>query len=132
MSDPSVDLVRESLRRFNFDRDNVYELLSEDVVVEIPPSLSAEPDVYEGHAGVRRYIDGFDGMLEDVRFDPVEYHREGDQVIAELILRGRGVASGIEVELPSAVIHWIEDGKITRMQPCPDVEAAREALRHAA
>jgi ketosteroid isomerase-like protein len=132
VSDPSVDLVRESLRRFNFDRDNVYELLSEDVVVEIPPSLSAEPDVYEGHAGVRRYIDGFDGMLEDVRFDPVEYHREGDQVIAELILRGRGVASGIEVELPSAVIHWIEDGKITRMQPCPDVEAAREALRRAA
>jgi ketosteroid isomerase-like protein len=132
VTDPIVDLVRESLRRFNFDRDNVYELLSEDVVVEIPPSLSAEPDVYEGHAGVRRYIDGFDGMLEDVRFDPVEYHREGDQVIAELILRGRGVASGIEVELPSAVIHWIEDGKITRMQPCPDVEAAREALRRAA
>jgi ketosteroid isomerase-like protein len=132
VTDPSVDLVRESLRRFNFDRDNVYELLSEDVVVEIPPSLSAEPDVYEGHAGVRRYIDGFDGMLEDVRFEPVEFHREGDQVIAELILRGRGVASGIEVELPSAVIHWIEDGKITRMQPCPDVEAARETLRRAA
>jgi ketosteroid isomerase-like protein len=132
MPGSSVDLVRESLRRFNSDRDNVYELLSEDVCVEIPPSLSAEPDVYEGHAGVRRYIDGFDGMLEDVRFELVELHDEGDQVIAELILRGRGVASGIEVELPTAVIHWIEDGKITRMQPCPDLESAREALRRAA
>jgi ketosteroid isomerase-like protein len=132
MPQSSVDLVRESLRRFNFDRDGVYELLSEDVFVEVPPSLSAEPDVYEGHAGIRRYLDGFDGMLEDVRFDLVELHDEGDQVIAELILKGRGVSSGIEAELPTAVIHWIEDGKITRMQPCPDLESAREALRRAA
>jgi ketosteroid isomerase-like protein len=132
VTDPRVDLVRESLRRFNFERDNVYELLSEDVVVEIPPSLSAEPDFYEGHAGVRRYIDGFDGMLEDVHFELVELHAVGDQVIAEMILKGRGVASGIEVELPSAVVHWIEDRKIARMEPYPDLEAAREALRRAA
>jgi ketosteroid isomerase-like protein len=132
MPESNMDLVRESLRRFNSDRENVYELLSEDIVVEIPPSLSAEPDVYEGHAGVRRYIDGFDGMLEDVRFELVELHGEGDRVIAELVLKGRGVASGIEVELPSAVVHWIEDGKITRMQPYPDLESAREALRRAA
>jgi ketosteroid isomerase-like protein len=132
MPESSVDLVRESLRRFNSDLDGVYELLSEDIYVEVPPSLSAEPDIYEGHAGVRRYIDGFDGMLEDVRFELVELHSEGAQVIAELILKGRGVASGIEVELPTAVIHWIEDGKITRMQPCPDLESAREALRRAA
>jgi ketosteroid isomerase-like protein len=132
MPESSVDLVRESLRRFNSDRDRIYELLSEDIVVEIPPSLSAEPDVYEGHAGVRRYIDGFDGMLDEVRFELVELHRVGDQVIAEMVLKGRGAASGIEVELPSAVVHWIEDGKITRMQPYPDLESAREALRRAA
>jgi ketosteroid isomerase-like protein len=129
MPESSVDLVRESLRRFNSDRDGVYELLSEDIFVEVPPSLSAEPDVYEGHAGIRRYIDGFDGMLEDVHFELVELHDEGDQVIAELILKGRGVTSGIEVEQPTAVVHWIEDGKITRMQPHPDLESAREALR---
>jgi ketosteroid isomerase-like protein len=132
MTESNLDLVRESMRRFNSDRENVYELLSEDVVVEIPPSLSAEPDLYEGHAGVRRYIEGFDGMLEDVRFELVELHPAGDQVIAELVLKGRGVSSGIEVALPSAVVHWIEDGKIVRMQPCPDLESAREALRRAA
>jgi ketosteroid isomerase-like protein len=133
MSDPSVELVEELLRRFNGDdRDAVFELLSEDVVVEIPPSLSAEPDVYEGHEGVRRYLDAFEGMLEQVRFDPVEFHRAGDQVIADMYLKGRGVASGIEVALRSAVIHWIEDGKVTRMLPCPDLETARETLRGSA
>ena len=29
--------------------------------IEIPPDLSAEPDVYLGHEGVRRYFAGFDG-----------------------------------------------------------------------
>jgi ketosteroid isomerase-like protein len=133
MSDPSVDLVRELLRRFNEEElEAVFELLSADVLVEIPPSLSAEPDVYEGHEGVRRYLDAFEGMLEEVRFEPVELHRAGDQVIADMFLKGRGVASGIEVELRSAVIHWIEDGRVTRMLPCPDLEAARETLRRAA
>jgi ketosteroid isomerase-like protein len=132
MPESSIDLVLESLRRFNSDPENVYELLSEDIVIVVPPSLSAEPDVYEGHAGVRRYMDGFNGMLEDVRFELVELHREGDQVIAEAVLKGRGVASGIDVELPAAIVHWIEGGKIVRMQPYPDLESAREALRRAA
>jgi ketosteroid isomerase-like protein len=133
MSESSVTLVRELIRRFNSDdREEVFELLSEDFVAEIPPSLSAEPDTYEGHAGVRRYLDAFDGMLEDVRFEPIEFHQEGEQVIADMFLKGRGVASGIEVELRSAVVHWIEDGKVTRMEPYPDLDAARQALRRAA
>ena len=132
MATSGVDLVRELLERFNGDdRAAGVELLSEDFVAEIPPALSAEPDVYQGHAGVRRYLDAFDGLLEEVRFVPLELHSEGGHVIADLLLKGRGVASGIEVEQRSAVVHWIEDGKVTRMEPFADVEAAREALRGA-
>jgi ketosteroid isomerase-like protein len=131
MADPKVDLVRELLERFNDDRGSIHELISEDFVAEIPPSLSAEPDVYEGHAGVRRYMEAFDGLLEDVRFEALEFHVEGEQVIVDLVLKGRGAASGIAVEQPSAVVTWIADGKVTRMDPHPDVEAARAALRHA-
>ena len=52
--------------------DGALELLSEDFVVVVPPSMSAEPDVYEGHAGAIRYFQGFDGLIEDVRFEPLE------------------------------------------------------------
>ena len=114
MSQSNVELVRELLERF---------------VAEVPPSLSAEPDVYEGHAGVRRYMDAFEGYLDEVRFVPLEFHEEGEQVIVDLLLKGRGTVSGIEVEQRSAVVHWIEDGKVTRMEPFPDLDAAREALR---
>jgi ketosteroid isomerase-like protein len=129
MSESKVDVVRAVLERFNDDREAVYELLADDFVAEVPPSLSAEPDVYEGHAGARRYLEAFEGMLEDVRFVPLEFHEEGEQVIVEMVLQGRGAASGIEVEMRSAVINWVEDGKVRRMQPFPDLEAAREALR---
>jgi ketosteroid isomerase-like protein len=130
MGEPNVELVRELLERFNrSDRAAIFELLSEDFVAEVPPSLSAEPDVYEGHEGAERYLDAFDGLIDDVRFEVLEYHTEGEQVIVDLILKGRGAVSGIEVEQRSAVVHWIEDGKVTRMDPYPDVEAARAALR---
>ena len=130
MSQSNLDLVRELMERFNGDdRYAVLELLSEDFVAEVPPSLSAEPDVYRGHEGARRYLQGFDGLMEDVRFEVLELHEEGEQVIVELLLKGRGVASGIEVAQRAAVINWVEGGKVTRMQPFPDLDAARERLR---
>lgn len=130
MADPKVELVRELLARFNGDDPgSIYELLSEDFRAEVPPSLSAEPDVYEGHAGVRRYMDGFRGYLDDVRFEALEYLVEGEQVIVDLVLKGRGATSGIAVEQRTAVVNWIAGGKVTRMEPYPDVEAARAALR---
>jgi ketosteroid isomerase-like protein len=132
MAEPKVELVRELLERVNGDDPgSIYELLSEDFVAEIPPSLSAEPDVYEGHAGVRRYMEAFQGLLDDVRFEPLEFHVEGEQVIVDMVLKGRGAASGIVVEQRSAIVHWIAGGKVTRMDPYPDVEAARAALRRA-
>lgn len=129
MTDPKVELVRELLERFNRgDRDAIFELLSEDFVSEVPPSLSAEPDIYEGHAGVRRYLDAFDGLMEDVRFEALEFHVVGEQVVVDLVMKGRGVSSGIAVGQRSAVVHWIADGKVTKMNPYPDVDAARAAL----
>jgi ketosteroid isomerase-like protein len=130
MAEPKVELVRELLERFNTgDRAAIFELLSEDFISEVPPSLSAEPDVYRGHEGARRYLDAFDGLLDDVRFEVLEFHLAGEQVIVDLVLKGRGAASGIAVEQRSAVVHWIAGGKVTRMDPFPDVEAARASLR---
>jgi ketosteroid isomerase-like protein len=123
-------LVREIFERFNSgDRDAWLELLAEDFVAEVPPSMSAEPDVYEGRAGALRYMEAFDGLLEDVRFEPLEFHEHGDHTIVELLLVGRGVSSGIEVAQRAVVIVSVEEGKVKRMLPFPDLEAAREHLR---
>lgn len=129
MSESSLETVRLLFERFEPDRvESALELISEDFVAEVPGSMSAEPDTYVGHDGARRYFAGFDGLLEDVRFEPIEIVEEGDAVIVWLRLTGRGAASGIEVEQHAAVVTRVEGGKVTRMDPHPDMDAARKAL----
>jgi ketosteroid isomerase-like protein len=130
MSESDAATVRLLFERFGRDGlEQALELVSEDFVVKVPGSMSAEPDVYEGHDGARRYFAGFDGLMEDVRFEPIDIVDQGEAVIVWLRLSGRGAASGIEVEQHAAVVSWVKDGKVTRMEPYPDMDEAREALR---
>jgi ketosteroid isomerase-like protein len=131
MTVPSnLDVVRELFERFRSDDpQEMLEMLSEDFEVEVPPSLSAEPDVYRGHEGALRYLRGFDGQLEQVRFEPIEMFEEDGLVIVPLRLTGRGATSGIEVTQHAVVVHWVEDGKVARMQPFPDLDSARDGVR---
>ena len=92
-------------------------------------SLSAEPDVYKGHDGVRRYFAAFDGGSRTCASSRSSFIEEGDVVIAWMRLTGRGSVSGIDVEQESAAATWVKDGKVTRMDPYPDIESARGARR---
>jgi ketosteroid isomerase-like protein len=123
-----VDVVRSLFERFGTDRtDEAFELVTEDLTIVIPPSMSAEPDVYEGRVGLQRYVDGFAGMLEDVRFEVEQLVQADDRVIVLLQMKGRGVTSGIPAALDTAVAVWLREGRIARMEACPDLEAARTA-----
>ena len=129
MSESNREIVRRLWERFETGGiDSALDLISEDFVAEVPPSLSAEPDVYKGHEDIRRYFAAFAG-IEDVHFRPVDFLEEGDVVIAWMRLTGRGSASGIDIEQESAAAVWVKDGKVTRMDPYPDVESARRAAR---
>src|SRR5215212_7016456 len=100
MDGSNVERVRMIFDRFARDGiEGAMELLDDDVLIEIPPELSAEPDDYRGHDGVRRYFAGFDGMIEDLRYEPIGLIAAGDAVIAHVRLSGRGVSSGVDVDL---------------------------------
>ena len=63
-------------------------------MIEIPPDLSAEPDTYHGPEGARRYFQGFEGMLDDVRYEAREMIPIGDRVLACVRLGGTGARAG--------------------------------------
>jgi ketosteroid isomerase-like protein len=129
MSDSEVQVVQSLFDRFaEGGIEAALEVLDEDVVIEIPPSMSAEPDSYHGHDGARRYFAGFDGMLEDVTYESLELIPEGGRVLARVRLTGRGASSGLEVGLESVVVHEVENGKITRIIAHPDLDSARTAM----
>ena len=132
MTESSAEIVSELFRRFErAGLESVLELIAEDFVVEVPGSLSAEPDVYQGHDGARRYFAGFDGLMEDVRFEAIDVVEEGGAVIVWMRLSGRGAASGIEVDQHAAVVTRVVEGKVARMEPHPDMDSALAAVRGA-
>ena len=130
MSEANVEVVRRLFELYaSGGIEPTLELMDEDIVIVIPPEMSAEPDTYRGHEGVRRYFAGFEGMLEDVRYEALELIPEGKYVLARARLAGRGVSSGLEVDLQTVVAHTLEGGKVTRIEPYTDLESAKEALR---
>ena len=129
VSEPNVELVRQLFDRFAAGGiEPTLDLFSEDVVIEIPPDLSAEPDDYHGREGVRRYFAGFDGMLEDVRYEAIELMPAGEGVLAHIRLSGRGVTSGLDVDIEAYVVHELAGGRITRIRPYPSRDAAERAI----
>jgi ketosteroid isomerase-like protein len=65
-----------------------------------------------------------------VRYEPIELSAAGERVVlAHIRLGGRGVSSGVDVDLEAFVVHEFADGKIVRMRPYPDIESARAAIR---
>jgi ketosteroid isomerase-like protein len=130
VSEANVDVVRRMFERFaESGVDAVLGDIDEEVVVEIPPELSAEPDVYRGHAGVRRYFAGFEGMMDQLEYEAFELIPEGDHVLAVARLAGRGVSSGLDTELRVVVLHTVADGKVVYIRPYPDLDSALAAAR---
>jgi ketosteroid isomerase-like protein len=129
MTESNVDVVQRLFDLFAAGGvEGAIEVIDEAVVIEIPPDMSAEPDTYHGHAGVRRYFEGFDGMIEDLRYEPIELSPVGERVLAHVRLSGRGASSGLDVSLDPYVVHELAGGRIVGIRPYPDRESAEAAL----
>ena len=129
VSESNLEVVRRLFDRYaEGGVEAVLEGADENIVIEIPSDLSAEPDTYHGHEGVRRYFAGFDGMLDDVRFEPIELVPVDRGVLAHLRVSGRGASSGLEVNLEVYVVHELAGGKIVRIRPYADLEEAQAAI----
>ena len=128
MSQSNVEVIRRLFDLYAEDGiEPVLEVMHPDVVIEIPPDMSAEPDTYRGHDGVRQYFAGFAGMLDEVRYQAVEIIPVGDAVVACARMSGRGASSGLDVGIDAYVLHELADGKVVRITPYPDLESARAA-----
>jgi ketosteroid isomerase-like protein len=129
VSQSNVEVVQRLFELFEQDGiEPALEVMHPDIVIEIPPDMSAEPDTYRGHDGVRRYFAGFDGMLDEVSYEAVEIIPVGDAVVASARMSGRGASSGLDVGIDAYVVHELVDGKVVRITPYPDLESARAAL----
>ena len=94
--------------------------VAEDFHGVVPPELSAEPDTYDGHDGLRHYFDSFQEIVGDLRFDAEELVDVAPGVVAARgLITGRGRESGIPVEMRVPVLYRIRDGKVTGIEAYP-------------
>jgi len=74
----NVEILRAVFQAFNDgDMERILQFMHPEFEAVVPPELSAEPDVYRGHDGVRRYFATFAEAMDDVRFEPERFWDAG-------------------------------------------------------
>lgn len=124
-----VDLVRAAYDAFNRRGvDDVLAVISPDFVVEVPPELSVEPDAYRGHDGIRRYVESFDDVMEEVEFVIEGIEEKEGAVLVDTLLKTKARHTGLEAEQVVFIVWWVRGGKVIRGKPCATRAEAEAAL----
>jgi ketosteroid isomerase-like protein len=125
MSQENVEVVRRAVDAFNArDRDRILSLIDP----EIEYGSAFENKVYRGHAGIVRYGEDLDAVME-------EFHAEddrildagGDRVVHLYRIVGRGAGSGVRVTRDFATLWQLRNGKLLKGQVYLDQRQALEA-----
>ena len=125
-----TEVVRAMFAAFENDGvDGALAHFSPDAVLVVGPETSAEPDTYEGVPGGRRYFEGFEGALDEVRFELLDIPEERPgAIIANVKLSGVGAATRIAVEQTVLMTFEVSDEQLVRVVAHPTIESARAAL----
>jgi ketosteroid isomerase-like protein len=113
MSQGNAEVVRRGFEAMSSgDLPRILDVIHPDFEVTIPAELSAEPDTYRGHEGIRRYLQSFEAEMEDIRFLPERFWEAGDRVVVSVLLTARGKTTGIPVEQRTGQVWTVLDGKV--------------------
>jgi ketosteroid isomerase-like protein len=127
MSSQDVEVVRRTVAAFGAgDHDALFDLMSEDV--EFFALRSATEGTFRGHDGLRAFL--ADNRESFEIFEPLhdEFRDLGDgRVLAFGTIRIRGRGSGVETEVPSAVLVTVRGGRVAYFKDYGDRDAALAA-----
>jgi ketosteroid isomerase-like protein len=129
MSQANVETLRQGFEAFNSgDIERILAFAHPDFEAVVPPELSAEPDTYRGHDGIRRYFQSFEDAMDEVRFQPERFWDVGQSVVAVVQLTAKGRQTGIPVEQRIAQVWSIRNGKALGVRTYPSLSEALEAV----
>jgi ketosteroid isomerase-like protein len=123
-----VDLVKQLFDAFERrDVEAALALLDPEVkLATITAQVTREGRPYEGHAGVREYIDDALRVWDEIELVPSEFQSVLGAVVVIGEVRARGPAG--EVRQPTVWTWRLRDDQIVEGSVHADLEAARQAL----
>ena len=105
----------------------LFELLAPEVKLDMS-RRTFNPDVYEGHDGLRRFKRERDEVWEEFLVTPERMVDAGESVVVVESLRGRGRGSGVETTSRSASVWTMRDGQVIHMATYRDPQEALDAV----
>ena len=129
MSQQNVENLRQAYEAFNSgDIGQILAFAHPDFEAVVPPELSAEPDTYRGHDGIRRYFQSFQDAMDEIRFQPERFWDVGQSVVAVVRVTAKGRRTAIPVEQRIAQVWTIRNGKGIRVRTYASPSEALEAV----
>jgi ketosteroid isomerase-like protein len=128
MSRENVEIARRGYEAYN--RDGPYAILDflhPDIVWGTPEQDMNPAGTFQGHAGVRQFLDEFFEVFENAEIEPEEFIDSGERVVVPFRFKAKARASGIEFEEHWVHIWSLRDGKAVRLDQYTDRTAAFEA-----
>jgi ketosteroid isomerase-like protein len=109
------------------DLDGFFAGLDENVEFTEPSSLPYG-GTYRGHDGMRDLFAVSGSHWENLRFEVLEAHGDGDTVFFEARTRGRSIATGAELDERSYYLVKVKDGKVAMIDLKVDTARVCEVL----
>jgi ketosteroid isomerase-like protein len=133
MSQQNVELVREVIalmnRRAAGEPDpRLFDLFAPEVQIDMSRRIF-NPDVYQGHTGLRRFCREVRDVREGFSRTPARVVDAGESVIVLEAQSGRARARGAAVADRSAVIWTVGRGRVIRVEVGLDPQEALELVR---
>ncbi len=118
MSAEDVEFLRTNLAALAEEGYEVLlPLVHPEFEMETLPGIAAEPQVYRGQDGLRRWWESFYEVMDEVRVEPVEFHDAGEgRVVLEALLHARGQSSGLEVSQGTFMLCHLRDELLYRIE----------------
>jgi ketosteroid isomerase-like protein len=127
MSQAARDLCRRAYDLWNGEEyEAFFALMSPDVVWE--ERHNPEVGLYRGRDGVKEWVAVTSGAFQTPRFEPLRFIDDGEAVVIEVLFRGQGTSSGIEVAARLAHAVRVREGMVIYLASFPEVEQALEAV----
>ena len=128
MSSGNVEIVRATYEAFyHKSREEMLEFLDPGIEWDESDLPARRPGVYHGHEGIISLMEENATLWENICIAIDDIAEGDDRVIAFIRAKGRGRNTGVDVELASAQVWTIRDGKAVHVRLYLDREEALQA-----
>jgi ketosteroid isomerase-like protein len=113
----NVEVLRRAVDAFNArDIDRFLSYFHPDIKLHSAFSAIGGAE-YHGHDGLRKLFRDFEQAWGDeIHVESKAYFDLGDRTISSYVIHGRGLHSGVDVDLPSALVAGWRDGLIAYLK----------------